>query len=143
MAKNKDKAGKARIRVARTRATGWVVMSVAFTVGVSATLALAFTTKQPKDAPAASSSSTGDTVWVQKPDGGQQCEPGTGKTLDAGAEDLARAKITVKNSRKGSDGKLRIQLCGSPTGGQNAYEIPRKDLARAKSLGFEEVLLAE
>jgi hypothetical protein len=100
--------------------------------------------KKPVDsaAPTASQASV-DSVWVQKPDGGQQCAPDSAKPLDAHAEELQRAGVQILQSKKGSDGKMRIQLCGSPSGSQNAYEIRRSDLSKAKALGFEEAVVTQ
>lgn len=89
-----------------------------------------------KPAPVGAGASVAASVWVQKPDGGAQCEPGTGRSLEEAAKELAQAGIRVLNSRKGSDGQMRIQLCGSPTGTQNTFEIPAVDVEKAKALGF-------
>lgn len=79
-----------------------------------------------------------DFAWVARPDGAKQCENTEGQSLDAGLEELKKAKIDVLESKKGDDGMMRIQLCGAPAGKENTYKIRRKDLAKARALGFQE-----
>jgi len=84
-----------------------------------------------------------DSIWVQKPDGSQQCSAESAQALEAGAKELGSAKIPVLNSRKGDDGKMRVQMCGAPTGKQNAYLIRKADWPRAMTLGFQAAKTAE
>jgi hypothetical protein len=95
--------------------------------------ALAFSSKQtnPDQAPAP------DSVWIVRTDGTQSCSPKSGQSLEEGAADLKRARVRVLESHKGSDGKMHMQMCGAPTGGMNAYLIPRDDLALAMSQGYK------
>jgi hypothetical protein len=85
------------------------------------------------------SPATDGTAWVKRPDGTQQCSM-DGKqseaSLEKGARELEKAGIPVLNRQKTSDGKMRIQLCGSPTGKEDAYQIRATDLERARALGF-------
>ena len=37
-----------------------------------------------------------------------------------------------------NDGKMRIQMCGSPTGNVNVYEIDKANLSQALGYGFTE-----
>ncbi|MNL53665.1 hypothetical protein D3C87_1769290 [compost metagenome] len=46
--------------------------------------------------------------------------------------------IKTYSSINKNDGMMRIQVCGSPTGNSNIYEIDRKDLAAALKAGFKE-----
>ncbi|MCM2278826.1 MAG: hypothetical protein NDJ89_12190 [Oligoflexia bacterium] len=77
-------------------------------------------------------------VWVARPDGEKSCGMEAGQPLEAAAEELRRAGVTVLESRKGNDGKMHIQVCGALTGSLNAHLIAGKDLARARELGFSE-----
>jgi hypothetical protein len=86
-----------------------------------------------------SSSVTGSAVWVTRPDGAQQCAPGTGQSLDQSANELKKARIRVLNSQKGNDKKMHAQVCGIPTGKTNMFQIPKEDLPKAFALGFHEV----
>lgn len=80
--------------------------------------------------------SSADRVKVSKPDGSLQC--GQGKKI-AIAEMQAQLKdIKVYAAENKTDGMMRIQLCGTPTGFFNVYEIDRKDLEAALKLGFKE-----
>jgi hypothetical protein len=108
------------------------------------THSFAFATKAPPAAPtddAQSSSSLagGPTVWVTRPDGAQQCAPGSGQTLESGASELEKAQVRIVHSQKGSDHKLHAQMCGIPSGKNNMFEIPKDDLPKALALGFHEV----
>lgn len=77
-----------------------------------------------------------DRIWVARADGALQCEAGSGETPERAAETLKKAGILVYSSRKGSDGQMRIQLCGSPTGTRNEIQIRGRDRAAAEKLGF-------
>jgi hypothetical protein len=77
-----------------------------------------------------------ETVWVLRSDGALQCGMAEPETLEAGAQELLKAGVKVLEQRKQSDGKMRIQVCGAPQGSTNAYRIAKRDLKRAKKLGF-------
>ncbi len=77
----------------------------------------------------------GETVRVFKSDGSLQCEPKTGKALEEMAKELGPLKIF--SQEKLHDGKMRIQMCGTPTGQSNVYEIAKEDLAKAEVVGFK------
>lgn len=77
-----------------------------------------------------------DKVKVFKPDGSLQC--GQGKAVSIVEMQKELKNIKVYSSGNKNDGMMRIQLCGSPTGNANVYEIDRKDLAAAIKLGFKE-----
>jgi hypothetical protein len=77
-----------------------------------------------------------DRVKVYKADGSLQC--GQGKAISA--QDMQKDLKTIKvySSATKMDGMMRIQVCGSPTGSNNVYEIERKDLEAALKMGFKE-----
>ena len=75
-------------------------------------------------------------VTVYKADGSLQCGMGEAVALTVMKKELG--SIKVFNSYKRSDGMMRIQLCGSPTGNCNFYEIDQKDLTAALAAGFLE-----
>lgn len=77
-----------------------------------------------------------DRVKVSKPDGSLQCQQG--KPIPPAEMQKELAGITVHASASMNDGLMRIQLCGTPTGTHNVYEIDRKDLEKALKLGFKE-----
>lgn len=74
-------------------------------------------------------------IFVYKYDGSMQC--GMGRTI--GLEDMAKelAGIKIYSQKKKADGLMHIQVCGSPTGQANVYEIAEDDLAKAESLSFK------
>lgn len=75
-------------------------------------------------------------VKVYKPDGSLQC--GQGKAIPVAEMQKDLKGIKVYSSSNKNDGMMRIQLCGSPTGNANVYEIDRKDLEAALKAGFKE-----
>lgn len=75
-------------------------------------------------------------VKVYKPDGSLQC--GQGKAIPLAEMQKELKNIRVYSSSNKNDGMMRIQVCGSPTGNSNVYEIDRKDLAAALKAGFKE-----
>ena len=83
--------------------------------------------------------SSGETVWVTRPDGAQQCAPGSGQSLGHSAEELSKARIHVLNSQKGNDNRLHAQMCGIPSGRTNMFLIPKGELPKAIVLGFHQV----
>ena len=77
-----------------------------------------------------------DRVKVYKPDGSLQC--GQGKAILVSEMQKELKNIQVYSAVNKNDGLMRIQVCGSPTGNSNVYEIDRKDLEAALKLGFKE-----
>jgi len=75
-------------------------------------------------------------IWVSRPDGALGCEPEKAQSIDAGRAELRKAGVRVHDSRKTSDGMMRVQVCGTPSGAHNAYRITKKSLKRAESLGY-------
>ena len=80
--------------------------------------------------------SVGQRVKVFKADGSLQCGQGQKIELDKMQSELKGMKIYSKANK--NDGKMRIQLCGAPTGNANIYEIDRDQLENALILGFKE-----
>lgn len=74
-------------------------------------------------------------VKVYKSDGSRQCERRPGKTVDATERELAG--IPVYHREKRSDGLMHIQVCGSPTGVINIFEIDSSNLKQAEERGFK------
>lgn len=74
-------------------------------------------------------------IFVAKADGSLQC--GQGKPIELAAMENELKGIQVFSRKKENDGKMRIQLCGSPTGMMNIYEIPASSLAEAEKRGFK------
>ncbi len=78
-------------------------------------------------------------VWIMKTDGALSCDPQSGVSLAEGAEELRKANIQVLDSKKGSDGRMHIMVCGAPQGTTNTFLIPRDKLPLARAKGFEVV----
>jgi len=76
------------------------------------------------------------TVKVYRYDGTLQCGMGKRIALEEMQKDLK--EIPVISSAHLNDGLMRIQLCGSPTGDANVFEIEEGHLEKAKTLGFRE-----
>lgn len=85
-----------------------------------------------------SHSESSETIWITRPDGALSCEVESGQSLEKGALDLQKRGIKILSSKKASDQKMHIQVCGAPQGSSNAYEIPRAQLEEAASIGFTE-----
>ena len=76
-------------------------------------------------------------VEVYKYDGSLQCDRGKEISLQDMARELTENGIEVNASRKGSDGRMHITMCGASTGRLNVYSIATESLPRARELGFE------
>lgn len=76
------------------------------------------------------------TVKIYRYDGTLQCGMGKRISIDDMQKELK--EIPVLSSAHLNDGLMRIQLCGSPTGDANVYEIEETHLEKAKALGFRE-----
>ena len=109
-----------------------IAVSIAVSIGV---LALSLLAGLPSAA-AAPKAPAAETVWVMRSDGALQCGMAEPQSLEAGAQELMKAGVKVLEQRKQDDGKMRIQVCGAPQGTGNAYRIAKRDVKRAKKLGF-------
>jgi len=72
---------------------------------------------------------------MAKPDGSKQCGIAPGMNVEKMANELKGIKVL--SSEKRTDGLMRIQACGTPTGLHNIYKIHKKDMEKAKSWGFK------
>ncbi len=123
----------------------WAAFASLAVIGIAVSQgSLAFGSKKSVPAPegatsAAKSASEEPSVWVKRPDGGKQCAPDSAQDLELGSKELAKLGIPVLESSKKSDGKMRIQVCGQPTGNENSYRIPKSSLLKASALGFKEL----
>lgn len=77
-------------------------------------------------------------VFIAKPDGSLQCKKAKGTSVEKMQEELKG--IQVFSAVKKQDGLMHVQLCGSPTGMHNVYEISAKDLPAAEQLKFKKWL---
>jgi hypothetical protein len=77
-----------------------------------------------------------DRVKVYKADGSLQC--GQGKSIAAAEMQKELGDIKVYSTATKNDGMMRIQVCGSPTGNANVFEIDRSNLEAAVQKGFKE-----
>jgi hypothetical protein len=90
----------------------------------------------PMPPPAAKLEKPFDRVRVFKYDGSLQCNMGEALSVEQMKKDLGAIKVFSAETL--SDGLTRIQVCGSPTGKANVYEISRSELEAAIKLGFKE-----
>lgn len=74
-------------------------------------------------------------IKVSKPDGTLQCNQGKKISLEDMQKQLQ--DIQVFSTENIHDGMMRVQMCGTPTGNHNVYEISESDLDKAISLGFK------
>jgi hypothetical protein len=87
--------------------------------------------KKPDAAPTAPAS----TVLIYKEDGSLQCKAAKGLSLEEMEKQLAPIKVYSRDKR--DDGLMHIQVCGSPTGMINVYEIPGSAQKDAEKKGFK------
>ena len=80
-----------------------------------------------------------DRIWVAKEDGSKQCEKGSALTVASATSQFQSAGILVYQGRTGHDGMVRTAVCGSGTGRTVELEIPRNELGKAVSMGFQSV----
>lgn len=87
-------------------------------------------------------------VWVKKPDGSMSCDQAVEgqkeghsaeHATENGAALLKKEGIHVFEFKKTNDGQMRATVCGIPTGNEDSFLIPEKDLAKATALGFSRV----
>jgi type IV pilus biogenesis protein CpaD/CtpE len=76
-------------------------------------------------------------IQVHVPDGSLQCEANSQKPVNSFKQKLENNGIKVIKVSHVSDGAIRIQVCGSPTGMLYVFEIQQVDLEKAKKLGFQ------
>lgn len=94
------------------------------------------TVVNPVAAEAPATKSNGDSrIFIYKYDGSQQCKGNTGISLEKMSEELKG--IPILSQKKKKDGLMHIQVCGSPTGTANVYEISEKNLEKAEKAGFK------
>jgi hypothetical protein len=77
-------------------------------------------------------------VFVHKPDGSRMCKQGRAIPLSEMKADLKDIKIFSEQKKR--DGLMHVQVCGSPTGVSNVFEILVKDLPAAEKLGYKKWL---
>lgn len=77
------------------------------------------------------------TVLVYKEDGSLQCKAAKGLSVEEMEKQLAPIKVFSRDKR--SDGLMHIQVCGSPTGQINVYEIPASSQKDAEAKGFKKL----
>ena len=92
--------------------------------------------KKPAESPNVNSTKKKDpTILVYKADGSLQCGKGKGTSVQEMEKQLDGIKVFSRDNR--SDGLMRIQVCGHPTGMINVYEIPASQLKEAEKRGFK------
>lgn len=91
---------------------------------------------QPKENKLLPDPTVTERVRVFKANGSLQC--GQGKSIDPATMAKELKEIQVYKTTVENDGKLRIQMCGAPTGNVNVFEIDKTNLERALGFGFTE-----
>ena len=81
-------------------------------------------------------SSAKERIRIFKYNGNLQCAQGHAVSVDSMKSELGDIQVFTSESK--SDGLFHTQVCGSPTGEANVFEINKRDLAKAKKLGFSE-----
>ena len=84
-----------------------------------------------------SSKAKDTTLLVYKADGSLQCGQGKAALPTEMERQLSGIKVFSRESR--SDGLMHIQMCGSPTGQINVFEIPLSSLPEALKRGFKKL----
>lgn len=74
-------------------------------------------------------------VRVYKPDGSRQCEKNAGQSILVMERELAGIPVFAREKRK--DGLMHVQVCGSPSGMINIYEIELARVKQAEERGFK------
>lgn len=74
-------------------------------------------------------------ILVYKNDGSLQCQQGVAQPVEEMALQLKAIKVFSGVNK--SDGRMHVQVCGTPTGKVNVYEILESDLAKAQKKGFK------
>lgn len=83
------------------------------------------------------SMTTPNSIYVSKPDGSLQCRIGKGLSVEEMEKQLRGIPVLSKEKRP--DGRMHIQVCGSPTGLINVFEILESSLNEAESRGFKKL----
>ena len=76
-------------------------------------------------------------VFVYKVDGSLQCGAAKGLSLEEMEKQLRGLPVLSRDKRP--DGKMHIQVCGSPTGLINVFEINDQSLKEAEARGFKKL----
>ena len=122
--------------------TSFALLSISIMVAAFAADKAFAMSKKTQPAPAteeAVPNADSDSVWVGKSDDAKSCAKEKGINLDVMAAELQGADIKVLAKKKVSDGKMRIQSCGADKGDLNGFLIARKDVDKAKTIGFKPV----
>lgn len=91
---------------------------------------------QPKENKLLPDPTVTERLRIFKANGSLQCSQG--KSIEPATMAKELKEIPVYKSSVESDGKMRIQMCGAPTGNVNVFEIDKTNLERALGFGFTE-----
>src|SRR5690606_12658640 len=79
-------------------------------------------------------------IGIAKDVGVKQCEPLSAQdSLDRMQQGLHKNQIKTLTTYCADDGMMRVQMCGAPQGKLGLYKIKQAQLAKAQSLGFQQV----
>lgn len=78
----------------------------------------------------------GESIWLGRPDGSRSCEPDSGLTREKVLASFKEVGIKVQALARGSDGKVRAQMCGMPTGRWVGVRIAESDRVNAEATGW-------
>ncbi len=77
-----------------------------------------------------------ESVQVYKQTGSTQCAE-DGLTITELTEQLNQAQVRILETACGTDGRMRVTVCGASDGSIVVFEIPQSEQARAAAAGFE------
>ena len=78
----------------------------------------------------------GKSIWLGRPDGSRSCEPDSGLTRPQVLAAFKEVGIKIQALARGSDGKIRAQMCGMPTGRWVGVRIAESDRVNAEATGW-------
>ena len=76
-------------------------------------------------------------VWMGRPAGARSCEPDSGLQWKQVLGLMREAQVQVHRVADGTDGKRRVQLCGTPTGRWVGVQISASDVAQVEATGWK------
>ena len=93
-------------------------------------------------ASAPTSPASGAVAIMDKPDGSKQCEPQLPiLSLESARAELEKSGLDSRSLvHLPTDGKMRMQVCGSPTGAIFRVQVQRGQVEKARALGYREIV---
>jgi len=88
------------------------------------------------------SPASGAVAIMDKPDGSKQCEPQLPVlSLQSARAELEKSGLDPRSlAHLPTDGKMRMQVCGSPTGAIFRIQVQKDQVEKARALGYREIV---